>query len=466
MKSALYALAITLLPTLLPAQNPSTEIIGHEKDYTAANAAAAKAPSKLPLMPAAEVHPRGGLPKVFAKLARGGKVTVAYYGGSITAGPGWRTRTHEWLTQTFPNAQIEMVNAAVGGSGSLIGVFRADADLVAKKPDLVFIEFSLNDGSDVRDRPDEVTGALEGIARKLRNANPDTDICMMYTVTDEGIQRFNSKKLFSNSVSLHEHFAAHYTLPSIHLGIEVAQLVAEGKMVFKGDKTPDGRTPDGKVVFTHDGSHPSEEGHRMNGEAAVRGLEALKAFAAPDAPRTLPAPISALPWEKAKTVAAEGNAEFSGDWAQLTAANGPSCRRFGKRFYEWFPHLFRTATPGASMTVRFKGTHIGFKGMEGPDSGVISIQIDDGKPMKRSLFTVYANQHVYVGAPLPSVPDGIHTATWTLLDETPPKEELLKKKNVDADFRNNPAKYKENAFSVGQIIVMGDIVDAQGNPKN
>ena len=60
--------------------------------------------------------------------------------------------------------------------------------------------------------------------------------------------------------------------------------------------------------------------------------------------------------------------------------------------------------------MRFRGTHIGIKGMEGPDSGVVSIRMDDKPPVKQTLFTVYANAWVYVGAPLPAVPMGDHTS--------------------------------------------------------
>ncbi|MDX6765202.1 MAG: SGNH/GDSL hydrolase family protein [Candidatus Methylacidiphilales bacterium] len=444
--------------------SPSTEIIGHEKDYTAANAEAAKAKSPTEPMPAAELHARGGLPRLFAKINRGETVILGYYGGSITAAPGWRTMTMDWFSKTFPKAKFELVNASVGGSGSLVGVFRADDDLVAKKPDVVFIEFSLNDGSDVRDRPEEVTGALEGIIRKLRTANPDVDICFAYTVTAEMLQKAQ-QGICSNSISLHDRVAAHYNLPSINMGMEAAKLFAEGKLIHQAPKTPDGLTADGKIIFSNDGSHPSEKGHVMNGEAAIRGLQQLSQIPPGETgPRPLPEPLSPLPWDKAKTIAADGRAEFKGDWAKLTAANGPSCRRFGKNFYNWFPFLYRTIQPGASMTVRFRGTHIGFKGMEGPDSGVITVSVDGGAPVKKVLFTVYANAHVYVGAPLPAVPMGDHTAVWTLTDEVPPKEELLKKKNTDADFRNNPDKYKENSFSVGQIIVLGDLLDAWGQP--
>lgn len=458
---ALFFPALVLAEPNAPSA-PSTEILGHEKDYTAANAEAAKAPPPTGAMPAAEVQPRGGLPRFFSKLQKGEPVTVGYYGGSITSGPGWRNATYDWLGQTFPGAKLELLNASVGGSGSLVGVFRADADLVSKKPDVVFIEFSLNDGSDVRDRPEEVTGALEGLIRKLRKANPDTDICFVYTVTAESLEKAN-QGLCSNSISLHERVAAHYNLPSIHMGMEAAKLFAEGKLVHQAPKTDTGLTADGKIIFSNDGSHPSELGHKMNGEAAVRGLQALAQIPAADpGARPLPDPISPLPWEKAKTIAADGRAEFSGEWTKLTAADGPGCRRFGKKFYEWFPALYRTSKPDSKMTVHFEGTHIGFKGMEGPDSGIVMVQVDDQPPQKKSLFTVYANQHVYVGSPLPAVPYGKHTVTWTLTDEVPPKEELLAKKKADADFRNNPDKYKENAFSVGQIIVLGDLLDANG----
>jgi hypothetical protein len=136
---------------------------------------------------------------------------------------------------------------------------------------------------------------------------------------------------------------------------------------------------------------------------ATRLLRFINTSAAPHKP---PAALSAIPWEKAKTIAAEGHATFDGNWEQLTAANGPSCRRFGKNFYTWFPHLYRTGAPGASVTVRFRGTHIGIKGMEGPDSGIVSIRMDDKPAVKQTLFTVCASAWVYVGAPLPAVSMG------------------------------------------------------------
>jgi hypothetical protein len=452
--TALFSLAF------LQAQTPSTERLGIENDYAKINAAAEKA-SQIPLLPVAEFTARAGMPNLFAKLDKGGPVTIAYYGGSITAGPGWRTHTLDWFRKNWPDAKINELNASLGGSGSLVGVFRADHDLVAPKPDAVFIEFSLNDVADVRDRPAEVAGALEGIIRKLRTSKPDTDVCLAYTLHSSAVDLIHQGK-FSASVSLHESIAAHYGITTIHMGIEAARLAAEDKLVFTAPKAPGDKDAQGRTIFTNDGTHPTETGHLLNGQAAIRGLEMLRNNAIAK-PHPLPAALSIIPWEKAKTLPAEGRASFSGNWEKLTAADGPACRRFGKRFYSWFPRLFRTATPGSIVTVRFRGTHIGIKGMEGPDSGVVSISMNDQPPRKQTLFTVYANNWVYVGSPLPAVPMGDHTVTWTLLDEVPDKEKMLAVKKTDHDLRDHPEKYANNTFSVGQIIVLGDILDENGN---
>ena len=458
-----------LIPSLIPvlfgaflhANEASTERLGIENDYEKINAEAEKA-SKIPLRPAAEFSQRGGMPNLFAKLERGEAVTIAYYGGSITAGSGWRDHTLDWFRQNYPKAAIKELNASLGGSGSLIGVFRADHDLVALKPDAVFIEFSLNDVVDVRERLAEVAGALEGIIRKLRMSRPDTDVCLAYTLHSSGVELLNEGK-FSASVSLHEMVAEHYQIPTIHMGMEASQLAKEDQLVFSAPKSPGDMDARGRVIFTNDGTHPTEMGHRLNGQAAIRGLEILRKQAVAKA-HPLPGALSNIPWEKAKTIAAGRNVTFSGNWEKLTAADGPGCRRFGKRFYTWFPHLYRTDTPGSSLTVRFRGSHIGIKGMEGPDSGVVSIRIDGQAPIKQTLFTLYSNAWVYVGTPLPAVPMGEHTVTWTLLDEVPDKEKMLAIKKTDQDLRDHPEKYENNTFSVGQIIVLGDLLDENGRP--
>lgn len=91
------------------------------------------------------------LAKVIKKLQAGGEVTVAYLGGSITQGSSagdekcYARLTTNWLEDTFPNAKINYVRAGIGATGSYIGVHRADKDVLSHNPDLVFVDFSVND---------------------------------------------------------------------------------------------------------------------------------------------------------------------------------------------------------------------------------------------------------------------------------------------------------------------------------
>src|SRR5262249_10721437 len=83
----------------------------------------------LPLTPAQECRPRGGLPNFLAKAnTAGAEIRIAYFGGSITAQNGWRPKTLAHFQKTYPNAKFSEINAAIGGTGSDLGVFRLKQD--------------------------------------------------------------------------------------------------------------------------------------------------------------------------------------------------------------------------------------------------------------------------------------------------------------------------------------------------
>ena len=115
------------------------------------------------LVPAVECRERGGVPNVLAKLRGGGEVHIAYLGGSITAQDGWRPKTLAWFRQQFPNAWVSEINAAIGGTGSDLGVFRLQHDVLEHQPDLLFVEFAVNDGGTA---PEQIYRCVEGIVRQ------------------------------------------------------------------------------------------------------------------------------------------------------------------------------------------------------------------------------------------------------------------------------------------------------------
>ena len=58
--------------------------------------------------------PRDGLGNVLAKLRQGGKVKIAYLGGSITAARGWRVQSLEWFRQEFPQVDGDKATFQAG----------------------------------------------------------------------------------------------------------------------------------------------------------------------------------------------------------------------------------------------------------------------------------------------------------------------------------------------------------------
>ncbi len=198
---------------------------------------------------------RDGLGNFAAKLQAGKPVKVAYLGGSITAAPGWRVKTREWLAKQYPLAKVDEIHAAIGGTGSDLGVYRVDRDALVYQPDLLFVEFAVNDGSA---RPEQIWRAMEGIVRKTWKANPLIDICFVYTYR-VGYEKELSTGFCPSAASAMELLADHYGIPSINFALKVVELEGQGKLVYQA-KEP---TEASVIRFSQDGVHPLDEGHEI-----------------------------------------------------------------------------------------------------------------------------------------------------------------------------------------------------------
>jgi len=122
--------------------------------------------------------PMTNLVSFFDKCRAGGPVTVAYIGGSITAQNGWRPFTTAWLKKKFKDCEIREVNAAIGGTGSYLGVFRLEKHVLQFDPDLVFVEFAVNDNGA---QDEAVMSTMEGIVRQCWMREKKPAIVFTYT---------------------------------------------------------------------------------------------------------------------------------------------------------------------------------------------------------------------------------------------------------------------------------------------
>ncbi len=403
-----------------------------------------------PLRDAVEFTERGGLPNFFSKLEAGKPVRIAYLGGSITAQAGWRVLTLSWFRKHYPDAEIDEINAAIGGTGSDLGVFRLEHDVLKHNPDLLFVEFAVNDGGAP---PDRIHRAMEGILRQTIADDPSTDICYVYTLTQNMLGSLQDGK-YPRAAGAMEALADHYRIPSIHMGLEVARLEKAGKVVFKASKPKtdqEKKALEGKILFSADGVHPyTDSGHTLYLEAVVRAMKKIRHVGAP-APHKMPAPFVADNWERARLVPLSA-VSMKGSWLKLPDKH-PLVRRFGGRL----PELWKTDEEGASVSFRFKGTMAGVYDLLGPDCGQVIITLDTRPRKIRPRFDGYCSYHRLSTMTVASgLPDTSHEVVLELHGDQPDKRKILQKHRL-GDLDKNPKKYDDRAWYVGSIMLIGEI---------
>lgn len=84
------------------------------------------------------------LPRFIAALRTGRPQHVVIYGTSLSQGGAWVPQLQQALDARFPGL-VKLSNSARGGQHSGWGATHVDTAVVALKPDVVFIEFAIND---------------------------------------------------------------------------------------------------------------------------------------------------------------------------------------------------------------------------------------------------------------------------------------------------------------------------------
>lgn len=145
--------------------------------------------------------------RVFEKLDRGDSLRIAAIGGSITQGAGATQKENRWgekfaagWRRAFPNCKIEFINAGIGATGSDIGAFRVQRDVIAHKPDVVVVEFAVNDGPGKN-----WAESYEGVIRQLLNAPGQIAVIQLAMVASAG----------NNSQEWQQKVAEHYRIPFV-----------------------------------------------------------------------------------------------------------------------------------------------------------------------------------------------------------------------------------------------------------
>lgn len=188
----------------------------------------------------------GDTSRVEAALTRaknGEEITVAYIGGSITEGltagaeKCWAKLSYDWLCEQIPDGKINYVNAGMSGTPSTLGVIRVERDVIKPygNPDIVFIEFAVNDGGSSLDKD-----AYESLVRRMLSLDRNTAVVLLFTVLKNG---------YTCETTHMKAIGEHYDLPMISVNTALTPEFSAGRMAWE--------------KYSDDESHPNEWGHEL-----------------------------------------------------------------------------------------------------------------------------------------------------------------------------------------------------------
>lgn len=182
-------------------------------------------------------------------------LNVIFFGGSLTWGANasdpqrtsYRGRMMTWLREKYPHTPLTFHDAAIGGTGSMLGMFRVERDVLAYKPDLVFLDFTVNDGAE--DTDIQSLAAYERIVRQLLAA--DTAVMPVLMTF-----KWHAEKPDAPRPPRHE---AHLKLAAAY-GLPVGNTLDYVRIKTKaGTPIP--------TLWPLDGAHPCDEGYQLFFEA-------------------------------------------------------------------------------------------------------------------------------------------------------------------------------------------------------
>jgi lysophospholipase L1-like esterase len=119
--------------------------------------------------------------KTRKNLESGCNVTIVAFGDSITAGycvrRGFPSVWKELLAEKYPEAVVEMINSGTCGDTSMDGLARLDWAALSYEPDLITINFGINDCALGLDLEEFEMNFVE-MVRRIR-AGPNSEILLL-----------------------------------------------------------------------------------------------------------------------------------------------------------------------------------------------------------------------------------------------------------------------------------------------
>lgn len=179
---------------------------------------------------------------VMKRAIAGDAITIGFIGGSITAGAlssshqtCYAYLVYTWWKERFSMSNVKYINAGIGATDSKFGVARVEEDMLNKKPDIVFAEFSVNDFNN-----ELLQETFEGLVRRI----------LLYP-TEPALFMFNNVMLDNgnNTQIVHNQVGKFYDIPIVSMKDSIFNEIQKGTFPA--------------AEISSDYLHPNDLGHKL-----------------------------------------------------------------------------------------------------------------------------------------------------------------------------------------------------------
>ena len=338
------------------------------------------------------IQVRGGLKNTGYRITRDGELTVAFMGGSVTEGMGSTTGTNGFRARLLFNLQLAYdavfseITAILGGNGSQYGLYVTDRFIADKKPDIVFIEYAVNNAYDGVTDAETLWVHYESMIHTIRKENPYADIVLVYVSDSNNASREVIPEL--------EKIAKKYDLPSVNLYKAINSAIRYNKYNWNHYYT--------------DHVHMSDNGYDLSAEVLQGVIEYGISQKATDYQKVAtPVPQSAVKSE-AKAVFTSELSRVPTGWAKSPKFSYASAQYGG---------CIETTEANKPITVKFKGTDFGVLVEKATNAGKLEYSIDGGSYQTVDCYKEYSNPKAV--PLLKNGTDGEHTVTMRMKSSGP-----------------------------------------------
>ena len=285
------------------------------------------------------------LQRLIEKGRAGSPVTLAAIGGSITQGTGATTTSQcyaslvqAWWNTTFPNSASTLINAGIGGTGSDYGSLRAQRDVLSKNPDLVIIEFAVNDLGNQAGLSD----TYEGVVRQVLDAPSHPAVILLFMMT-YGLPVVESNM---TAQSWQSPIGANYNVPMVSFFDAIGPELTNGNITLN--------------EITADDIHPSNLGHAYAAQFIAQNIQnAMDNFPAGTALEDIPATAAPLYSADFEFTSLEDGIGDEGPALAPSANSGWTDETaYSMASLYWPPSGLFSSTPGSTLDFTVTGKEI------------------------------------------------------------------------------------------------------------